>query len=356
MRTTTKFKVAALSDIPICVIRDAILSLIALSGYLYYTYKFGGPDLGNNDFYKYREMVEHPLDLSAAPAPFVLRQIPTAAAYLIYKLGIFYDTRTTLDLIIPADASTKRIFFALIMSNAIAVGLSFVVSLHYLRRTTDKSDVIFCFSYIGIMLSYFYFPFSVIAPLTTGWGWLVTAILSIALLDRRLSLLALGCVTALLARETVLIFMLVFSFLAWTSFARRERYFVIAMIMLAASCIVLILARIYLVHGYEQQIDLHAVVRNLLSFIPSREFVFQGLLPVAIVLMLLFLIGISHSSYAVVLFISMLAIVVVGIATGETSGGIGRTVGETLPLYAIVLLLARLGGLPHSQAFRLSSR
>ena len=323
-----------------------MLGFIALTGYIYYSYKFGSPDLGNNDFYRYKEMVEHPLDLSAVPAPFVLRQIPTFVAHLFYVFGIFYDTKTNLDFIVPTDDTTKRIFFALILSNAVAVGVSIVISMHYIRKRALNNDVIISFAYIGILLSYFYFPSSVIAPLTIGWGWLATAVLTVALFEKRFLLFILGCLAALGTRETILIFMLVFSIFSWASIARKERFYLGAALMLAASCGALILARIYLVHGYEDQFDLHMNVTNVLAFRPSKEFIFQTIIPQAIIFVLLVSVSIRHTSLAVALFASMIAVLIIGLGTGERPGGIGRAIGETLPLYAIIFLLSRLRGLP----------
>src|SRR4051812_32048672 len=143
------------------VARVTMLSLIALSGYVYYCYKFGSPDLGNNDFYRYKEMVERPFDFDAAPSPFVLRQIPPFVAHLFYKFGIFYDTSTNLDVLHPGAVATKKIFFALILSNALAAAVSFVISLHHVRTAVANTNIAISFCYFGIMLSYFYFPFSV---------------------------------------------------------------------------------------------------------------------------------------------------------------------------------------------------
>ena len=331
------------------VIRDALLGIIALSGYIYFCYKFGSPDLGNNDFYRYEAMVEHPFDLAATTAPFVLRQLPTIVAHVLYVSDIFYDTRTNLDVLLPGDDATKRIFFALILSNALAVWISLVISLQFIRKRTRNNDVLVCFCYIGVMLSYFYFPFSVIAPLTIGWGWLATSILAIALFEARFALLLLGCATALLARETILIFMLVFSVAAWASFARRQRFLLISAMTLAAACGVLILARIYLVHGYEVQFDPDAWIANFHSFRPSRAFLFQAVIPQALIFVLLLLVGLRHRSYAAALFAATAAIFVAGIGSGEAPGGM-RAIGETLPLYIVVFLLTRLGGLPFSES------
>ena len=326
-----------------------MLGFIALSGYIYYCYKFGNPDLGNNDFYRYKEMVERPFDLNVVPAPFVLRQIPTVVAHLFYVFGIFYDTKTNLDIIIPGADATKRIFFALILSNALAVGVSFAISLRYIREKTLNNNVLICFSYIGIVLSYFYFPSSVIAPLTTGWGWFASAILAIALIEKKLLLVCVGLI-ALVTRETVLIFSLAFSIVAWASFGRWDRFYLRSAVIIAASCAALIFARTYLVHGYEHQIDLQAVVTNILSFRPSREFVFQVVIPQALIFVLLVSLAKSHSSYALALFLSMIAVTIAAIGIGVTA--IGRDIGETLPFYAIILLLSKLGGLTPAYADR----
>jgi hypothetical protein len=320
-----------------CVMRDALLVFVALFGYVYYCYKFGSPELGNNDFYRYKGIVERPFDFDAAPAPFVLRQLPAAIAHLFYVFGIFYDTKTNLDIIFPGDVATKRICFALILSNALAAGLSFLISLYYIRKKTLNNNIVICFSYIGIMLSYFYFPFSIIAPLATGWGWLTSAILAVALLDRKLLLVFLGSVLALVTRETILIFTLAFSILAWASSGRRDRFFLWSAFILAMASTALILLRAYFVHGYEYEFDLQT---NILSFKLSREYVFQALIPQALTVVLLLSLYTRHRCYVRTLFLCMIAVIAMGIGTGQ-GPAIGRAIGETLPFYAMIFLLLK---------------
>ena len=69
----------------------------------------GNPLFGRNDFFRYEVMVAHPFDLSAAPAPFVLRQIPAIVASVFYRLGFHSDTAAVVDAI-GFDAETKRRF------------------------------------------------------------------------------------------------------------------------------------------------------------------------------------------------------------------------------------------------------
>jgi hypothetical protein len=328
--------------------RHALLSFIAISGYLYYSYKFGSPDLGNNDFYQYQKMVQRPLDMDATIAPFVLRQIPTVVAYLLYKCGIFFDTKTNLDLILPGDVDSKRVFFALILSNALAVATSFTVALSYLQHKARRNDILVSFSFLGIMLSYFYLPFSFIAPLTYGWGWLVSVILTIGLLEKGLLLMCLGCIMALFSRESVLVFALAFSTVAWASFGRRSKFYMQSSVMLAASCATLLGLRVFLVHGHENQINLTSVIANVLAFTPTENFVFQNIVAQAMFIALVLSLSKTHRSYALALFVAFMAVVVLGIGTGIT--GPGRVIGEALPFYAIIFVLMKLEDLRATDA------
>ena len=319
------------------VVRDVLLSFIALSGYLYYCYKFGSPDLGNNDFYHYKEMVERPLDFNAAPAPWVLRQLPTIVAHQLYELGAFYETKTNFDIILPGAIETKKIFFALILSNALAAGMSFAIALYFIRGKTFKNDSLVSFSYIGLMLSYFYLPFSFIAPLTYGWGWLVSTIFVIGFLEKRSSLILLGCALSLVTRETILVFALPFSISAWASFGRRDQFYLQSACVIAAAGIVVILMRVFVLHGHENEFD---VITNITSFWPGREFVLQATISQALIFFLLFSLHQKYRAYSVTLFISMLAVIIVAVGTGITSTG--RFIGETLPFYAIIFILSKL--------------
>jgi hypothetical protein len=334
-------------------VRDLLLAFIAIFGYLYYSYKFGTPVLGNNDFYRYQEMVKYPFDLNAAPAPFVLRQVPTFFAYLFYKFGIFYDTRTNFDLVFPDLIETKKIFFAMILSNALAVAVSFVVALTYIRRKTFNNDILISFLYFGIMLSYFYLPFSFIAPLSYGWGWLASVIIVIALLERMLLSVLLGCLLALVTRETILIFVLAFSIFAWASFGSMNRFYMWTALIAAALSAVLLLARTHIVHGYEYEMNLQNFIVNITSFRPTREFIFSFAIPQTLIIVLLISLSATHIRYGLVLGLSLITVMIVSIGTGVSMTG--RVIGETLPCYAIIFLLAQLRALTPTDSERFPS-
>src|SRR5947199_1175485 len=189
----------------VCAGRDFIIGLTLLYGYVYTAYKYGNPFFGRNDFFRYEVMVAHPFDLSAAPAPFVLRQIPAIVASAFYRLGFHSDTAAVVDTI-GLDAETKGRFFAMILSNALAVCLSFTVLAGYLRTKLATDSLVTSLALFGILAALFYFPSAVIAPVTIGWGWLASSLLAIAFIEASAAMTILACALALFSRETTLIF------------------------------------------------------------------------------------------------------------------------------------------------------
>jgi hypothetical protein len=143
----------------------------------------------------------HPFDLSAAPAPFALRQIPAVVASAFYRLGFHLDTATVVDSI-GFDDAAKRRFFAMILSNGLAVCLSFTVLAGYLRRKLGTDEIINSLALFGIFAGWFYFSSAVVAPVTIGWGWLVSSLFAVAFVERNTAITVLACAFALFSRET----------------------------------------------------------------------------------------------------------------------------------------------------------
>src|SRR5438105_4295902 len=218
----------------VCAGRDFIIGLTLLYGYVYTAYKYGNPFFGRNDFFRYQIMVAHPFDFSATPAPFVLRKIPTIVASVFYRLGFHGDTAAVIDTI-GLDDETKRRFFAMILSNALAVCLSFTVLAGFLRAKLATDGLINSLALFGILAAWFYFPSAVIAPVTIGWGWLASSLLAIAFIEASAAMTVLACALALFSRETTLIFGLTM-FIASPLFEyERRRGVVVSVVVLAAS-------------------------------------------------------------------------------------------------------------------------
>jgi hypothetical protein len=323
--------------------RDFVLGAILLYGYGYAAYKCGNPFFGRNDFFRYEVMVAYPFGLSVAPAPFVLRQIPAIVASAFYRLGFHGDTAAVVDTI-GLDAETKRRFFAMILSNALAVCLSFTILAGYLRAKLATDGLINSLALFGILAAWFYFPSAVIAPVTIGWGWLASSLLAIAFIEPSAAMTILACALALFSRETTLIFGLTM-FVAQLVFEHdRRRGVVVSVIVLAASCLLYLALRIGFTTGYEHQIDLVGIAGRVASLSFPAHFFVQLILAQGILILLLVLIAMKVARYAVYLAAAAGVMAFVAVATGVSD--VGLLVGETLPFYAAIFILTWNGSLP----------
>jgi len=327
--------------------RDFIIGLILLYGYVYTAYKYGNPFFGRNDFFRYEAMVTHPFDFSAAPAPFVLRQIPAIVASVFYRLGFHGDTAAVIDTI-GLDDETKRRFFAMILSNGLAVCLSFTVLAGYLRTKLATDGLINSFALFGILAAWFYFPSAVIAPVTIGWGWLASSLLAIAFVEASAAMTILACALAVFSRETTLIFGLTM-FIALLLFEHdRRRGVVVSVIVLAASCLLYLALRIGFTTGYAHQIDPAGIAGRLASLTFPTHFFTQLILAQGILILLLVLIATKAARYAVYLAVAAGVMALAAVATGVSD--VGLLVGETLPFYAVIFILMWNGALPMRRA------
>lgn len=322
--------------------RDFLIGLILLYGYVYTAYKYGNPYLGRNDFFRYEQIILHPLDLSALPAPFVFRQIPAIIASAFYRLGLHFDTAATIDSI-GFDDATKRRFLAMIASNGLAVCLSFTVLAGYLRKKLASDSLINSLALFGIFAGWFYFPSAVIAPVTIGWGWLVSSLFAIAFLERNAAVTATACGIALFARETTLVFALMMFSALFLFGGERNRGVVGSVVVLAVSCLLYLALRIGFTSGYAHQIDPAHIVAQLTSLSFPAHFFIQSVLAQAMLVLLLGLIAMRCPRYAAYLLISAAAVPIMAVATNVTDAGL--LLGETLPFYAAIFMLAWSGAL-----------
>jgi len=322
--------------------RDFLIGAIFLYGYVYTAYKYGNPLLGRNDFFKYEAMVGSPFDFSATTAPFVLRQIPTVAASIFYKLGLDYDTAAVADLI-GLDRDTKRRFLALILSNGLAVCLimSFMIVAGYLRIKLSRSNMVDLFALFGVFAAWFYFPSGVVAPLTVGWGWLASSLFVIAFLERIPVLTCLACLLGMFSRETTLIFALAMVSALLLFEGERGRSLVSSVLVLIASCIAYLIVRKLFTSGYEHQISPQSIISNLTSLNFSRDFIFRSVLSQGLPAMLLLGIALKHPRYAAYLLLATGAVIVVALGAGVSETALVS--GETLPFYAVIFFLTQFG-------------
>jgi hypothetical protein len=326
--------------------RDFLIGVVLLYGYVYTAYKYGNPLTGGTDFFKYKEMVGRPFDFSATTAPFVLRQIPTIVASIFYKLGAHYDTMAVVDLI-GFDRDTKRRFFALILSNALAICLSFTILAGYLRiKRGGNGDMTDMFALFGVFAAWFYFPTGAIAPQTVGWGWFVSTLFIVAFLERSIALTCIACLIGMFSRETTLVFALAF-FSARLLFEDEHCLSIASSVLaLVVGCLTYLVVRKLLTSGYEHQIDPQAIMHSLISPKFSPGYFFQSVLSQGLLAMLLLCIAIRQPRYAVYLVLGIGAVTVVGIGTQESQ--LAWVSGETLPFYATIFLLTQQSASPQN--------
>jgi len=322
--------------------RDFLIGAVLLYGYVYTAYKYGNPLFGRNDFFRYQEIILHPFDLSAAPVPFVLRQIPAVIASAFYRLGFYFDTPATIDST-GLDEGEKRRFFAMILTNGLAVCLSFTILAGYLRNKLSQDNVINSLALFGIFAGWFYFPSAVIAPVTIGWGWFVSSLFVVAFIEGNAAITAISCAVALFSRETTLIFALtMFGTLVVLERDRRPDA-VGSIVVLLIGCMLYLALRIGFTSGYEHQIDPAHIAGQFMSLNFPAHFFIQMILAQGMLVLLLILIMIKRRRYAAYLLISAAAVCVMALATDVTD--VGLLLGETLPFYAAIFMLLWNGAL-----------
>lgn len=192
----------------------------------------------------------------------MLRQIPATVAAAFYRLGFHFDTLAVVDLI-GLDEPAKRRLFAMILSNGLAVCLGFTVLAGYLRRKLSADNLINALALFGIFSGWFYFSSAVIAPVTTGWGWLVSALFAIAFLERNVAITVSACALALFSRETNLIFALAMFMALSLIEGDRSRGVVGSILVLAMSCLLYLALRVGFTSGYSHQIDPTQIMAQL---------------------------------------------------------------------------------------------
>lgn len=106
--------------------------------------------------------------------------------------------------------------------------------------------------------------------------------------------------------------------------------------MLAASCLLYLVLRIGLTTGYEHQIDPAGIIGRVTALTFPAHFFVQLILAQGILVLLLVLIAMKTTRYAVYLAASAGVMALVAVATDVTD--VGLLVGETLPFYAVTSL------------------
>jgi len=319
-------------------LKYCVIVLLFSYGIFYTSYKYGQPELGNRDFFRYEKMVDSPLNLHATISPTVLRQIPTLAAYSIKQAGIYYNSRIAFeDGKRYKGENTQQNFFALILSNYLAYIIAIALVISYLVKTGMFSSTKAV--YLPVMafsLGYFMVPVNIIAPLSQGYGWLVAVLLSIGLISRSMGYIVAGSVLAIFSRETTLLFfILLFAATAIYQVVNkiRDGFVYKGLLTMLAVFICLLLLRSGFTHGNEGQLSPLFLVKKSLIAITRDDYFFQAFFTQGLLFFLTGLVYLKYKTHAIIYLCAIGGIILIG------GFGVGRIIGETFPYLVLLYLL-----------------
>lgn len=307
-------------------------------GIFYTSYKYGQPVLGNRDFFKYSKMVDSPLNLSVARAPHVLRQLPVLVAYAAKQSGLYYSSEISFEESYSyRGLNMQKNFFALLLANylafivAVAIIIWYIISNGYLQ----KNNTIY-FSCIALCSSYFMVPVNIIAPMSQGFGWVASVLLSIGILSGRYRYIIIGGLIGIFSRETTVLFFIILSIVTSGSFfitKRKFSFFVKTSFILLGLFVTLLLLRINLTTGNERQFSVSHLIGKTFDSFTSSDYFFQAFLTQGL---LFFLAALCFRKDRVRTLIYLCAATLIMLIGGF---GAGRLLGETYPYLVLLYLI-----------------
>jgi hypothetical protein len=181
------------------LLRLALL-FAASYGLLYFSYKYDMPRSGGVDFFQYYKMYLSPLDFTAAPSPFVYRQLSAIVTHWVYTAHIYYPNTIWFQ----EPGYDQRVFFAALLTNYFFLVLTaWVVGAIVEQLGEDR----FMPATLGGLLCLLSFEtqVSVITGLTEGLSWFLLSLAFLFYLRRNALPLAVILTLAIVQRETTLI-------------------------------------------------------------------------------------------------------------------------------------------------------
>lgn len=307
-------------------------------GVFYASYKYGQPVLGNRDFFKYSKMVDSPLHLSVTRAPHVLRQLPVLVAYAAKQSGLYYPNEISFaESYSYKGLNMQRNFFALLLANyiafivAVAMIIWFVVT--YGHQQKNNTTYFVC---IALCSSYFMVPVNIIAPMSQGFGWVASVLLSIGIFSRRYRYIIIGGLIGIFSRETTVLFFIILSLITSSSFfitKRKSSFFVKTLFILLGIFVALLLLRINLTTGNERQFLLSHLIGKTFDSFTSTDYLFQAFLTQGL---LFFLVALCFKKDRLRTLNYLCAAGFILLIGGF---GAGRLLGETYPYLVLLYLI-----------------
>jgi hypothetical protein len=317
------------------ILKDFIIIMLFSYGSLHMSYKYMVPDLANQDFARYNMMIKAPLDMDATEAPFVLRQIPTGIAYLIKEAGIIYRSRVIgfqYSRFYESDDDLRN-FFALILSNYLALAVSILLIVTYIRKHDGQNKL---FTVLALSMGYFMVPISVVAPLTHGYAWLACVLMAIGLIEKKAWYLLSAIILSFFSRETVILFFSLFVALLFI-INRNNHFYRNASVLLLLSTACFFVTRKFFVHGYEYQLSFPHSASDIMGYALSADFLFQTFVTQGAVAFLCYHLYRRSRNLSLIYISSLFAIILFCIVI--MVAGAGRIIGESYPLLIVLFCL-----------------
>lgn len=329
------------------VLVSSIVIFLISYGQLYHSYKNKNPNFGNNDYFKYREMVTNPLDFTVTEAPFIYRQFTTLVSRVILDAGIFYPTEINY----KCEVAEQKVFFAILSSNYIGLFLCFLTMIYYLNMEIKRLDIKELLFPIFLVMTSFGYTVNGLSVQTEGWTYFFNTLLFILFLKRQYYLFCLFAFLSILNKELSSIYMSIFLFSLITHrYLQSKKLDITTLKYLSVtlfSFFVYFAIRKFIIPvagAYEHQLELSRMVDNLWSFRLGMSYILQGVLSLGALLIFFFFLIINKKLdhiYKNEKIFSLLLVVfglyLIGILTG-----IGENVGRILSSLTPVMVLIAL--------------
>lgn len=319
-------------------LKYSFLVFLFTYGIFYTGYKYGQPVLGNRDFFKYTKMVDSPLNLSVTRAPHVLRQLPVLVAYATKQSGLYYPNEISFaNSYSYKGLNMQKNFFALLLANYIAFIVAVATTIWYVVTYghLQKNNTIY-FACIALCSSYFMVPVNIIAPMAQGFGWVASVFLSIGIFSSRYRYMVIGGLIGIFSRETTVLFFAVLCAITGVShylMKGKSSFFFRASLLLIGFLVALLLLRINLATGNEQQFSVSYLVGKTFDNATRSDYLFQAFFTQGLLFFLAVLCYKKDKRLVLHYFCAAAIILLIG------GFGAGRLLGETYPYLVLLYLI-----------------
>lgn len=323
-----------------------LILLFITYGQFYHQYKFSDPNLGNNDYFNYKEMITNPLNIDATGSPFVYRQFTTVISKVIYDLGIFYDSK----IVFTSNNDEQRIYFSILLSNFIGIFLCLFSLIFFLTKYYHLKSVEIIFFPILLITSSFGYIFNGLSVLTEGWTYFFNLLIFLFFIHNRYLPFVIISIISILNKEISVIYITMFIFFIIMHDIFFEQKINISRLKYISTSLFLFLVysfirkTIFPASGYEGHLEPTSWIENLSNISFNFSFLFQGILSVGVFGILIVISIFSkrirdfyNDKYLFGITLTIFSLYILGLMTG-IGNNIGRIVSSISPIISFLIV------------------